>query len=255
MKNISVIIPVHEYNEDTKPMLVNALTSLDSAKELVDVFIVHPGLKGLDTFENVTLINNAGQSDFASQVNAGIEQVKTEFFSILEMDDEYAPTWFKNVEQYISAYSDVDVFLPIVADVDEEQKFLAFINESVWAMGFTDKQGFLDHPVLMDFANYQISGGVYRTEKIKKLGKLKTRIKLTFGYEFLLRLTHNNAKIMTIPKVGYKHINMRYNSLFWKYKNDPSMKLTPEENKFWVETAKSEHFYTADREVEFTAKS
>jgi hypothetical protein len=43
-------------------------------------------------------------------------------------------------------------------------------------------------------------------------------IKLTFVYEFLLRLTYNSVSIMTIPKLGYKHTNMREGSIFWNYK-------------------------------------
>ena len=56
---------------------------------------------------------------------------------------------------------------------------------------------------------------------------------------------------MTIPKVGYKHVNQRDKSLFWDYKFNESKKLTQEEAKFWVDAAKQEYFFTSDREVEF----
>ena len=78
---------------------------------------------------------------------------------------------------------------------------------------------------------------------IKENGKFKDNIKLTFSYEFLLRATHNGLKIMTVPRIGYEHVNFRENSLFWKYKNDENMKLSDKDAKFWVETAKKEFFF------------
>jgi hypothetical protein len=103
----------------------------------------------------------------------------------------------------------------------------------------------------MDFQNYQISGGLYRTEVIKENGKLKDNIKLTFGYEFLLRLTENKVRIMTVPKIGYQHVNFREESLFWDYKNNEATKLSQKEVKFWVETAKKEFFFKNKRDVTY----
>ena len=53
---------------------------------------------------------------------------------------------------------------------------------------------------------------------------------------------------MTIPRIGYKHINLREGSLFWNYKNGDD-KLTQDEVKFWVDTAKKEYFFTNDRTI------
>ena len=90
-----------------------------------------------------------------------------------------------------------------------------------------------------------------RKSKFEEIGGLKSSIKLTFNYEFLLRATYNDAVIMTVPKVGYKHTNQRVNSLFWDYKFNQDYRLGPEEAKFWVDTAKQEYFFTMDREVVF----
>ena len=80
---------------------------------------------------------------------------------------------------------------------------------------------------------------------------LKPSIRLTFVYEFLLRATYNDFRIMTIPRIGYKHVNMRENSLFWDYKNNPKERITPEEASFWVEQAKKEYFFTYDRVIQY----
>lgn len=256
MKNITVIVPVHTIDGDYKVMLENALKSVEDFHNDVKVIIVCPKdvaqkIVPISDKLEINIITNDGETDFCSQVNLGIENCDTMWFSILEVDDEYNKVWLKSINEYLTHYQDVDVFLPIVKDINVEGKFLSFTNESVWAYGFSDKQGFLDNEILMEFQNYQISGGLLKTEKIKECGSFKNNIKLTFGYEFLLRLTHNGLKVMTVPKIGYKHVNFREDSLFWKYKNDDTSKLTEKEVKFWLDVAKKEFFYKNKRDVSY----
>ena len=257
MKNITVILPLHSVEGDYKEMLKNAITSVGDFHNDVIVSIVCPKSVGdqlnfpiTDKVE-IKIITNEGQTDFCSQVNLGIDKCETEWFSILEVDDEFKPIWLKSVNEYVKTYTDVDVFLPIVRDINVEGKFISFTNESVWAYGFTEKQGYLDNEVLLDFQNYQISGGLYRTQVVKDNGSFKENIKLTFGYEFFLRLTHNGVKIMSVPKIGYQHLNFREESLFWEYKNNEETKLKEDEVKFWLETAKKEFFFKNKRDVNY----
>jgi hypothetical protein len=79
----------------------------------------------------------------------------------------------------------------------------------------------------------------------------KENIKLTFSYEFLLRLTHNGVKIMSVPKIGYKHVTLREDSLFWLYKNNEDSKLKEGEVRFWLDTAKKEFFFKNKRDVKY----
>ena len=87
----------------------------------------------------------------------------------------------------------------------------------------------------------------------ESMGGMKSSIKLTFNYEFLLRATYNDVVIMSIPKVGYKHTNQRPNSLFWNYKNNGDDIITQDEAKFWIDSAKQEYFFQQDRKIEFDA--
>ena len=256
MKNITVILPIHRIEDSYRAMLDNSIKSVEQFYEDVKLIIVCPPpikneLINLSELLEINIVTNNGETDFCSQVNLGIQKCDTEWFSILEVDDEYKPIWLKSIDQYVKKYNDVDVFLPVVKDINIEGKFVNFTNESTWAYGFTEKQGFLDNEVLLDFQNYQISGGLYKTQVIKDNGSLKENIKLTFGYEFLLRLTHNNVKIITVPRVGYQHLNFREDSLFWSYKNDEKNKLTEDEAKFWLETAKKEFFFKNKRDVNY----
>jgi len=258
--DVSVILPVNEnknsfedyfnkavqsvVNQEVKPKKLYIVCSMDKELKLF-----------LDSWEkpkelDVIILENPGKTDFCSQVNYGVENIDTEWFSILEFDDEYSRHWFKNTEKYVKAYDEVDIFLPLVVDVDTENKFLGFTNESIWAMKFSEKLGILDNNTLLNYQNYQLSGAVIKKEFFEDSGLLKPSIKLTFIYEFLLRATYNDAQIMTIPKIGYKHANMREFSLFWDYKNG-SNPLNPEEANFWVEQAKKEYFFTYDRVVEY----
>jgi hypothetical protein len=70
---------------------------------------------------------------------------------------------------------------------------------------------------------------------------------VTFIYEFLLRLTHNDVKIMTIPRFGYKHVNQREGSLFHDYRNT----LTPDESQWWLAQAKKEYYFDYDRVITY----
>jgi hypothetical protein len=63
-------------------------------------------------------------------------------------------------------------------------------------------------------------------------------------------MTNNSVKIMSIPKIGYKHINLREGSIFWNYKNGDD-NLTDEEVRFWVESAKKEYFFINDRAIKY----
>ena len=256
MKNITIILPVHKVEGDYRIMLDNAIKSVEPFQNDVKLSIVCPTelkplLVNLSETLEINIISNNSKTDLISQVNLGIEKCDTEWFSILEIDDEYKPIWLKSINEYVKEYSDIDVFLPIVRDINTDGKFINFTNESTWAYGFTEKQGVLDNEVLLDFQNYQISGGLYKTQVVKDNGSFKDNIKLTFGYEFLLRLTHNNAKIMTVPRIGYQHLNFREDSLFWLYKNDDTIKVTEDEAKFWLETAKKEFFFKNKRDVNY----
>lgn len=256
MKNITVIVPVHRIDGDYREMLNNSLLSMETFHNDVSVLIVCPKnvkkeLSDLSQKLDIKIVENDGGTDFSNQMNLGILKCETEWFTILEMDDEFRPIWLTSMNEYMKVYPTVDVFLPIVKDVNVEGKVISYTNESAWAYGFTDRQGFIDNDVLLEFQNYQTSGGLYRTKTILDNGGFKDNIKLTFTYEFLLRLTYNSVQILVVPRIGYVHVNFREDSLFWSYKNNDETKLSENEVKFWVDTAKKEFFFKNKRDVEY----
>lgn len=257
---ISVILPIKSGKAlDFDNFFEKAIQSVKNQKEHVnELIIVHCDedklMSVLDSFDftdlNVVLEKWEKAPNFADQVNRGVEISKSRWCSIMEFDDEYSNIWFKNAKKYMDIYTGVDVFLPIVVDVDDKMVFAGFTNEATFAQNISNEMGYLNNETLQNYQNFQISGMVFKKDMFMEVGKIKSNIKLTFGYELFLRITHNSKKIMTIPKIGYRHINLREGSIFWNYKNG-SERLSEQEARFWIESAKKEYFYTNQRDIKY----
>ena len=105
MRDLTVIIPLHEYNKDVEALLTTAVESLKNAdkNEECNTIIVSPlesiklpdfGLKNLK-------IVKSEKGDFCTQINTAVNECKTKYFSILEYDDVYTEKWFNNVQNEI----------------------------------------------------------------------------------------------------------------------------------------------------------
>lgn len=261
MSTISVILPVSStHSRDFAEYFAKAIESLNKQQSKIDeLVLVHTDdetlMNFIDSFDfgdlNVQKVKNDTENvDFQSQVNLGVSKAKSEWVSILEFDDEYSLIWFKNVKNYIKSHPETSGFLPIVVDVDDKGMFVGYTNEATFAASFNTEIGILTNDLLLQYQNFQTSGMVLRKSCFEDFGGFKKSFKLTFVYEFLLRLTYNSVKIMTIPRLGYKHTNLRESSLFWNYKNGKD-KITENEVKFWLESAKKEYFFSNDRNIKY----
>ena len=260
MSKISVIIPIHTTENNLTLWLKNAIKSVENQSVRPDSVLIVRGtneelkkeIESIDLGEIKDIVriieNNTGKEDFASQVNFGVTHVDTEYFSVLEADDEYSKIWFKNVKTYISSYPETDIFLSMVVETDTSGNFLSFTNEPVWAKDFSEEMGIIDENTIQSYPNFNTSGMVIKTEKYKEFGGYKSSMKLSFIYEFLLRMTHNSCRTMVIPKLGYKHTNQREGSLFKSYKEF----INPDEARFWMNLAKKEYFFTQDRNITYS---
>jgi hypothetical protein len=106
MKNITVILPVHKLSDEYVVMLTNSIKSVELFYEDVKLLIVHPTsistelkkiVSTLSEKLEIKCLENKKDIGFISQVNLGIEQCDTEWFSILEVDDEYKPIWLRSI--------------------------------------------------------------------------------------------------------------------------------------------------------------
>lgn len=258
--DVSVILPISsskhvDFDDYYNKAIQSLLIQQKPINELVIVHSLEEELiNKIQSYEysgiTVNFVKNDSNFDFSSQVNLGVKNAKSKWVSILEFDDEYSSIWFKNVETYIKSYPEVGAFLPLVVDTDEKGMFVGFTNEATFAVSLNSEIGFLTNETLLNYQNFQSSGMVIKKSIFEDCGGFKPSMKLTFVYEFLLRLTYNSTKIMTIPRIGYKHMNLRRGSIFWNYKYGEET-MSDNEVSFWIESAKKEHFFTSDRQIKF----
>lgn len=256
MKDLTIIIPVHEYNETVKKYLDNALESIRRQKvsEVFYTVIVTPDeiadqILFPDDMHVMVLHNNSGKYDYQSQVNFALNFVKSKYFTVLEFDDELSNTYVKNVNEYVNSYPDIDVFLSLIIEKNEKGNGIKFTNETVWAQQFVGENGeigYLNTDGLKQYTDFKLSGAVINREKFISIGGYKSNIKLTFMLEFLLRSLNMGLKIYTIPKLIYSHLATRDGSLFDTY----GKTMTTPEKKYWFDTAYKEYNFTKDRIVE-----
>ena len=262
MNTISVVIPIHTINNELKKFFTNAVTSV--AQQIVqaeELLIVASKDEALNAFLNsyefgslksiTKVVVNPGETDFASQLNYAATQVSTTHMCILEVDDELSKIWLKNVKTYMEAYPLQKAFLPIIVDTNANGEFIDLSNQPVWAAEFSQEMGIVDFDTLLAYQNFNTDGLVIDVETYKEVGGLKPSLKLTFIYEFLLRMTHFDNRLMVIPRLGYKHMNQRPGSLFFTYKDQ----ITPAEARFWMNTAKKEYHHKHDRKITYAPET
>jgi len=264
--NITVVLPVHEFDEKVEVFLDNAIKSVEKqtgVEDLPEIVLVYAkrietqilGYLSSRVFDEKLIIRsvpNENKTDFQSQINLGAENVNTEYFSILEYDDEYSTTYFRNALKYASFYPKTDVFLSLLIETDDHNQAVKLTNETVWAQQFVGENGeigFLNINILNQYTDFKLCGALIKKSEFKNLGGLKSNIKLAFNFEFLLRTLNNASKVFSIPKIGYKHLTVREGSLFDDYLKNMSMG----ERKFWFETAKKEANFLTDRVIDTTS--
>jgi glycosyltransferase involved in cell wall biosynthesis len=258
--SLSVILPIKSSKaKDFDEYFEKAISSLKNQQVgFEELVIVHSQEQSLidilNSYDfgnlNVTKLLWDQEPNYANQVNFGIKNAKGTWVSLFEFDDEYSSIWFKNVKKYVESFPEVQMFLPVVVETDEKGLFAGFTNEATFAANFSQEMGILTNDTLQEYQNFQTAGSVIKKSVIEDFGGFKPSIKLTFIYEFLLRLTYNSVSVMTIPRLGYKHVNLREGSIFWNYKFGDS-KMVEDEVKFWIQTAKREYFFTDDRAIKY----
>lgn len=243
MKDITFIFPVFNLDSEEKVnRLSEAYKSLGKEKKNV-VFVGSKEDLEHVTFKGVKKVENDGDLSYANQVMLGVKSVETKFFSIIEQDDYVNPKWYEILNEYIKADGDeVFAYLPLTELVSED-KVVGYSNEAFWASSFSEEIGYLDIPAMEDYLNFNVHGGVFKTSEFLSLGGIKTSMKLTFWYEFILRALYKQKKIFVIPRVGYFHrINMSGGQ------TDIYMKtMSEKEADWWIELAKKEYFFPQDR--------
>jgi hypothetical protein len=254
MKELGIIIPMHEFGKENIELLNKAI---ESVPEGMPICLSTPKgttpakIKGASNRLNLVVSDEDGSS-FAELVENGVNAFANnpdvKWFSILEFDDTYTPIWFDNVKKYMEYMPEVSVFMPLEDVVDfNNSKYIGFGNEAAWASSFSNEIGYIDNECLQNYFDFYLTGSIFNTADWREIGGLKPSIKITFWYEWLLRLTNKSKKVFVIPKVCYNHALGREGSLVDTYKKS----MTQEETQWWFDLAKREYFYKEDRKKEY----
>lgn len=265
MKGIDVIIPVHKYDEEVSALLKRCLESVKAMAIVnktvdinTDIFIVGPS--SLPSDEIINLIdwkdefnvfnvveNKSDKLDFSSQVNFVVENVcENDYFIVVEYDDMVIDKWVKMALPYMDSRQKCPIFLPLIEiyDINNPSVPLHYMNEIAWSSSFTDKElGSLTDTLLEDYYNFNFTGAIVNKKQFIKAGLLKPSIKLSFGYELLLRLASLYKEVYVVPKVGYFHFVNRHDSLTSEYHQT----MSQEEGAWWIKLATQEYHFKKDR--------
>ena len=249
--DLYAIMPLHEYDDNVKVLMRRALASvpkdmvvgISTTAEIKEKYEREIEEIANEVGTEIAIVGWEGSSDFCTLVNK-MADTAHEWFTILEYDDEFTPNWLDNVKKYVEYNPDCSVFLPLEELIDyNTNKFIGYGNEAPWATSFSNEIGYIDNECLQQYFDFYLTGGVFNVKDWRNVGGLKPSIKLTFWYEFLLRLTNNNKKVFVMPKLCYKHYVNRPNSLYDQYGNTISEK----ESNWWYELSRQEYFFKEDR--------
>lgn len=245
MKQIAVIIPMHEFGEENIKLLNKAIDSVPEGFRILLSTPKSTSEKDIkDVSNRVQLLQETDGSSFAELVNAAVAKVEEKWFSILEFDDTYTPIWESNAMKYIEYMPDTSVFMFLEDIVDfNNGKYIGFGNEVAWASSFSNEIGYVDNDCLQNYFDFYMTGSIFNVADWNKVGGLKPSIKISFWYEWLLRITKDNNKVYVIPKVGYNHSLGRKDSIVEIYKKT----VSDEEVQWWFDLAKRECLFREDR--------
>lgn len=269
LNNITTIIPIISLvTENEQQYLLKALESIKIQRDGLypkDVLIVcgkDIGSESTLLFDDISknsdlnikfIINPSETPTISNQINLGVDNIETDYFTYLEFDDEFTPIYFNNVNNYLTQHDDISVLLPLSVDRDTEGRVLKYNNEISFSRELTETVGELSHSGLLKVPYFNLSGAVFKKSDFIDIGKLKNNIKYTFFYEYLLRATDQCQKLVVIPKIGYIHTVKREGSYDELVSIDPT--LTQEELGWWYETAKKEfYFRNIDRKLTYKPK-
>ena len=266
MKDITIIVPVHDYNYKISEYAKKAFASIDTCQENykdgeLKVLVVSSlneetkcdALK--KCIENnkfkYEILKNGGKSDFCSQINFGVDYVKTDHFSILEIDDEYTPKWFKMANDYYYGNESVSIFLPVNMFHDAEYSNWQYGNTMALSPTFItqdkddiDDIGIINYKRLEKCSLFNLTGGIFNTQDFITVGKYKPSIQVAFNYELMLRMTKKGLKIMVVPKEGYLHTMGREGCLTNSYLST----MSESERDKWFSLAIRECIFDEDRQ-------
>lgn len=253
MKKTTIIVPVHIFDEEYSVMVKETYNNVKNINnDNLALMYVGPDdvMKECSSLLNddsvIYLVNTSDEYDFVSQVNFAVNNVNTEYFSILEVDDTYKSNWFDNINIYMGE-NEASLYLPLNELLTTEGEFISHLNEMAWNIGMVEELGYIDMETLKVYMDFNLTGGLFKTSDFIDVGGLKKSFKIAASYEFLMRFTEFGKKTFVLPKVGYYHMTGRKNSNMMSFKEI----LSPEEVDWLIKRAHKEYKDKKDSNLTF----
>lgn len=137
------------------------------------------------------------------------------YMSITEPEDVYSLSWFELADEWSKENPEISMFLPLIKHMNFGA-FQGFMNESCWAEGMAEEVGKYDNNLLLkfNFAAHPLGAVMViptmleqkdaYEERDGEYYPMKSGIKLFNYYEFFLRSTFHDMKVMNIPRIAYE---------------------------------------------------
>jgi hypothetical protein len=173
----------------------------ESAGKSLNYFLVKEEVSSFSDVFNLT---------FQTAVESGYK-----YMSITEPEDVYSLNWFNLVDEWGNENPDMAMFLPLIKHMNFGA-FQGFMNESCWAEGMAEEVGKYDNNLLLkfNFAAHPLGAVMVVPKMVEqkdayeirdgKYYPMKSGIKLFNYYEFFLRSSFHDLKIMNIPRIAYE---------------------------------------------------
>lgn len=250
--DLTIIIPIHELqNDDDRSFLKNAQESLkkQTNKEFKVLYVIREGVEfepELTGIETKTL-KQKNKFKYQEAVNIAANEISTPYFSVLEFDDLFHPTYVENFYAHINNQTEnVDLYLNIVFEVNKENNMMGLRNETAWVVNKMQKLGFLDVDSIKQIVgSFSLVGAIFNKAAFLECGGLKNNIEIFFNQEFILRFLNSGYDIYVMPKILTNHMNFREGSYFDlcdKQYND-------DEKRGYFNIIHKEYLYKIDREL------
>lgn len=195
-------------------------------------------------------------------------------FSVVEYDDVVDVKWFKYFDAYSAQKPDMDGFLPLTREISNGN-FIGYFNEACWVDGFAEVAGIFDLTLLLRFSCMNITGTVFKTESIQRFSQfnkdenyyraMKESLRVSYVYEFFLRMIYKDLKFFSIPRAAYEHrVDRSFDKVNYfssKLPKDLLLKseidggMSPDEYNFWNNLIKKEFYFDKDRNLKYEPKN
>lgn len=260
MIKITYIVPINVFNSKIEDAYKTTILSIEE-NAIKDDRVIFVGKKeniekALTFYKpNVTITTvESEESDYVKLISSAVFQCVTPYFSVLEIGDSYCSFWRTTMLRYLTP--ELSILLPI-NKFFEKNTFVCLGNEIAWSIGFANMAengkglGFLDVDCLKTYLDFNVTGGLIKTEDFITLGGLKPSLKIAAWYEFLLRIAFNEKNIFIVPKASYQHLIDFKEGYMECYKKE----ITKEYGTWLIKKAQEEYEFKEEREIKYEPSS